>query len=253
MTAHSPKYRALVSSDWNECLAPSGPFDVITCHHPDLEPALSDIFRKYTGNIISFRDAASQVQALLPSPVTEDRMDAYLEQSFRTYPGVPELIAWCLSRDILFMINTTGPQGFFQRLFSKELIPRVPALSASPFIRYPHRDTDPDLVYDLFETHDKAANTQAVASAQGIPTDRIIIIGDSGGDGPHFEWGAGVGACLVGSMTKASLEKYCAERGINIHVHFGHSYGPDEPRNIEEEMQFNFKELVPVIEKYAGR
>ncbi|MGA8831743.1 MAG: hypothetical protein ACLQT6_17200 [Desulfomonilaceae bacterium] len=44
------KYKAIVSSDWNECLAPSGPFDPISFTYPDLEPELSDLFAQYTGN-----------------------------------------------------------------------------------------------------------------------------------------------------------------------------------------------------------
>lgn len=32
------RYRAMISSDWNECLAPCGPFDAIAFTYPDLEP-----------------------------------------------------------------------------------------------------------------------------------------------------------------------------------------------------------------------
>ena len=43
---------------------------------------------------ISLEQAARQVRNLLPDPFTEEQMDAYLDQSFVTYPGVPELIQW---------------------------------------------------------------------------------------------------------------------------------------------------------------
>ena len=130
------KYKALVSSDWNGCLAPSGPFDPISFAYPDLEPELSEIFAKYTGNEIALAEATRRILALLPARITIDEMDAYLDACFATYPGVPDLIEWCLSRGVLFMINTTGTQGYFQRVFSGNLIPRVSACSsqsADPF------------------------------------------------------------------------------------------------------------------------
>lgn len=105
MRIQGRKYRAMVSSDWNECLTSSGPFDPVSFYYPDLTSELSGVFKKYTANLAPFREAVRQIQALIPSPITEDKMDAYLDQSFRTYPGVPELIEWCLSKDILFMIN----------------------------------------------------------------------------------------------------------------------------------------------------
>ncbi len=33
-------YKAMVSSDWNECLAPCGPFDFISFAYPRLEAEL---------------------------------------------------------------------------------------------------------------------------------------------------------------------------------------------------------------------
>lgn len=84
--------------------------------------------------------------------------------------------------------------------------------------------------------------------ALDIPPDKVVLIGDSGGDGPHFEWGARVGAFLVGSMTKRSLDQYCSERGIEINLYFGPRYSKGEKRKKELEMNFNFLDLIPRIE-----
>jgi len=81
-------YRALFSSDWNECLAPCGPFDVMAFHYPDLNDPLNVIFKQYTGNKISLGEAAEQIKQLLPSPITRDQMDAYLKAAFQRYTGV---------------------------------------------------------------------------------------------------------------------------------------------------------------------
>jgi hypothetical protein len=78
------RYIALVSSDWNECLAPCGPFDVIGFHFPELAPAIETIFRRYTANAVSLGSAIEQVARLLPGPITAERMDAYLESAFAT-------------------------------------------------------------------------------------------------------------------------------------------------------------------------
>ena len=136
-------FKALISSDWNECLAPCGPFDFISFSYPQLTRELEIIFRQYTGNRITLVEAVRQIQQFLPAPVTETQMDAYLDASFVTYAGVPELIEWCESQNILFMINTTGMIGYFQRIFAKNLLPAVPALSAHPMIRFAKNDTDP--------------------------------------------------------------------------------------------------------------
>ncbi|MBI4832621.1 MAG: hypothetical protein HY801_13935 [Candidatus Lindowbacteria bacterium] len=241
-------YRAVVSSDWNQCLAPAGPFDSISFHYQDLTAALTAIFKEYTGNAMSFREAIERIQAIIPSPISEDQMDAYLDSCFKTYSGVPELIKWCLSKDILFMINTTGPHGYFQRVFAKGLLPQIPAISASPFIRYPRKTSDPAFVYDLFDTLDKPKHTETVLRTHGIPASKAILIGDSGGDGPHLKWGSGVGAYLIGSMTKESLREYCADRGIAIDLHFGVLDTGGQVRTQEEEMQVDFMELSSVIE-----
>jgi len=243
-------YNAIISSDWNECLAPSGPFDVIAFNYPDLKPQLTTIFAQYTTNTITLGSAMQQIQALLPSPVTSEQVDAYLANHFTCYNGVPQLIEWCKNNDILFMINTTAMIGFFQRLFAKELLPKVPVLSAHPLAGFPERNSDPVKIFDLFETDDKGKNTDAMARSLDIPPQKIVIMGDSGGDGPHFEWGAANGAYLVGSMTKPSLKQYCREKGIQIDLQFGVSYSEGEPRNLENEMQYNFMDLSTHFAKF---
>jgi 2-hydroxy-3-keto-5-methylthiopentenyl-1-phosphate phosphatase len=201
MKTRHRKYRAVISSDWNECLAPCGPFDSISFVYPHLEPELSEIFREYTSNKFSLSQAARRITAMIPAPITEEQMDSYLDECFETYRGVPELMEWCEKKDILFMINTTGMQGYFQRVIAKALLPKLPIVSASPTIRFTVRDNDPSF-YDLVEIHDKPKNTETVIRGFGVPPGRAILMGDSGGDGPHFKWGARVGAFLIGSMTK---------------------------------------------------
>ncbi len=241
------RYRGIISSDWSQCLSPSGPFDVISFHYPDLKPQLSGIFKNYTGNIISLSEAYKQVRSLLPLPVTEEHMDTYLDQHFQLYHGVADLIEWCLGEKILFMINTTNVQGYFQRVFAKGLLPSLPALSAHPMIRFPSRKTDPPTVYDLLEIHDKPKNTVALMKSHHIGPEKVILMGDSGGDGPHFEWGAKVGATLVASMPKWSLEIYCKKKKILVNKKFGVLYSQGEERDLQREMQFDFMDLVPLI------
>ena len=253
MATKNRQYKALVSSDWNECLAPCGPFDFISFIYPQLESDLDSIFKQYTGNMISLGEAALKIQELLPGPVTEDLLDVYLDKSFVTYKGVAELIEWCLARDILFMLNTTGMIGYFQRVFAKGLLPKAPVLSAHPMIRYAYRETDPLQVYDLLEIQDKSKNTRAVADRFDIPGEKIIIMGDSGGDGPHFEWGAQINAFLIGSMPKPSLETYCQAKGVDIDLRFGLSYAEGDEKDPKQEMQTDFRDLSPVIEKCLHR
>jgi len=247
MKMQGRKYRALVSSDWNECLAPAGPFDFVTFTYPSLQEEAEAIFKAYTGNRIPLSEAARRIAAILPEPISADRMDAYLKARFETYRGVPELIEWCREKDILFMINTTGMQGYFQRIFKRALLPKVAVVSAHPMIRYPQEDRSDCLWYDLLEIRDKPKNTQAVMRALGIPPDKAVLIGDSGGDGPHFEWGATVGARLVGSMTKWSLDQYCRQRGIDIDFYFGARYPKGSKRTAKLEMNINFMDLTPKI------
>ena len=246
-------FKAIVSSDWSECLSPSGPFDFIGFNHPHLKPELTRVFRRYTGNQITLGEAGQKIRSLLPGPVTEAMMDAYLDQSFAAYPGVPELIEWCLSHGILFMVNTTAMIGYFQRVFAKGLLPQVPVLSANPLVRYAASGTDPGDIRELYETRDKAKNTAAVVQQFGIPTGRIVAMGDSGGDGPHFEWAAQTGAFTIGSMTKHSLSSYCRDRDIPIRLRFGVSYGEGEGRDLEKEKRYNFMDLVEPLQAILQR
>ncbi|MFZ1986805.1 MAG: hypothetical protein WAU91_20505 [Desulfatitalea sp.] len=244
--------QGVISSDWNECLAPCGPFDCIRFFYPSLEGEINAIFKSYTGNEILFSEACRRIRSLLPAPLTEEQMDAYLDESFATYPGVPELIEWSLGKGLLFMINTTGPQGYFQRVFAKRLLPPIPVLSASTFIRFAGRKTDPPQVFDLMETQDKPKHTAAVLTHQGLPAGKSVLIGDSGGDGPHLEWGSKTGAYLIGSMTKGSLKRYCEQRKIGIDLLFGPSWEEGAARNQETEMKVNFMDLAPTLEAVLG-
>ena len=247
MQTKNKMYKAIVSSDWSECLAPCSPFDCISFNYPQLTAELDTIFKQYTNNIISLGEAAHKIQTLLPATVTIEQMDVYLDNSFSTYKGVPELIEWCLSKEILFMINTTGMTGYFQRIFAKSLLPRVPVLSAHSMIRYPKQQSDPDIIFDLFEIKDKGKNTEAAVRFFNIPFNKIILMGDSGGDGPHFEWGTKTNAFLIGSMTKPSLEKYCLKNNIDINMRFGVSDTADEKKDLKKEMQIDFMDLAARI------
>ncbi len=241
------KYRALVSSDWNECLAPCGPFDPLSFTYPDLESALSGIFAKYTGNEISLAEATQEIQTLIPVRLTVDQMDAYLDASFATYPGVPDLIEWCLGRGILFMLNTTGTQGYFQRVFARNLMPDVPLVAANPLTRFWGASEDRHFLYQVLEIEDKPRNTESITRFLGISPNQVVIIGDSGGDGPHFQWGASMGAFLIGSMTKPSLDIYCKQKGIVINKRYGVSYSPGNGRDRDKEMQVDFMELAGML------
>jgi hypothetical protein len=75
------------------------------------------------------------------------------------------------------------------------------------------------------------------------------LLGDSGGDGPHFEWGSKAGAFLVGSMTKPSLDRYCREKNILINLRFGLDYSQGRDKNEPKEMQVNFMDLTTAIEE----
>jgi hypothetical protein len=245
-------YKAIVSSDWSECLSPNGPFDPIAHNYPHLTADLERIFREYTGNRISLTKACAGIAKMLPELLTADQMDDYLKESFRTYKNVPELIQWCLDRDVLFMINTTGTQGYFQRALAAKMIPHIPVVSANPMIGYLEH---PSLVrYDLhvLEIEDKAVNTRIILGETGLSPDRLLVMGDSGGDGPHFRWGAEVGAHLVGSMTKGSLVSFCKLHGISIGTMFGLSYDPGETRNEQAELQVDFMDLTGVIGETLG-
>jgi hypothetical protein len=250
MSEVKSEYSGMISSDWNECLAPCGPFDPIALTYPELGAELARVFRMYTGNQITLSEATRRIEGLLPGPITEKQMDAYLEGSFVTYKGVRSLIQWCTQNHILFMINTTGMQGYFQRAVAKVLLPAGIVVAANPMISYPGRKMK---MYEVREIEDKAKNTAAVLKEHDIPAQSLIVMGDSGGDGPHFAWGATVGAHLVGSMTKPSLESFCKKKGIEINTRFGATYAEGEKRDLEREMKVDFMVLVPVIENVFNR
>jgi hypothetical protein len=105
---------------------------------------------------------------------------------------------------------------------------------------------------EVREIEDKAKNTETIMRAHSILPNKAIVMGDSGGDGPHFAWGASVGAHLIGSMPKPSLEKYCRGKGIEINTRFGVTYAEGEKRDSAREMKVDFMGLVPVIEKVIG-
>ncbi len=151
------------------------------------------------------------------------------------------------------MINTTGMIGYFQRIFARGLLPRTPVISAHPMVRYPKTRSDPRQIYDLFETGDKASNTAAATRSFGISSDKLIVMGDSGGDGPHFEWGSKTGAFLIGSMTKSSLIDYCSKKNIKIDLRFGIDCTNENKRNVQKEMQIDFMNLTPTIEDIINR
>ena len=242
-------YKAIFSTDWSECLSPTGPFDFISFIYPDLGPDLKIVFKQYTSNKISLGDASKRIEELLPAKITEDQVDAYLDDSFAVYKGVPDLIEWCLGHNILFMINTTAMVGYFQRVFAKGLIPQIPVLSANPLVQYTSSESDPKTIYPLYEIQDKGKNSEAATQAFNIPNEKVMLMGDSGGDGAHFEWGAKQGAFLIGSMTKASLSSFCDKKDIMINHRFGHSYAQGEGRDIGKEMEFNFMGLTSIIKE----
>lgn len=246
------KYIGMVSADWNQCLAPCGPFDVIAYHFKQLGTDLGAIFKRYTANAICLDDAIKQIKSLCPAPITEAKMDDYLARQFKTYAGVPELMTWCARHRILFMVNTTGMVGYFQRALAKDLLPALPVLSAHPVVMFAKGASDPALLYKLSEIPDKCTHTAAAAATFNISTDHIVVVGDSGGDGPHFQWAQSVGATTVASMAKPSLVKYCQRRGVTIQHQFGHTYAPDEPVNVEKEMGYNFMDLTDNIARVAG-
>jgi hypothetical protein len=83
----------------------------------------------------------------------------------------------------------------------------------------------------------------------GIPARKVILLGDSGGDGPHFEWGAKTGAFLVSSMTKPSLNDYCRNKDITINLRFGLDYSRGQNKDPQKESQINFMDLANTIDE----
>jgi hypothetical protein len=246
-------FRALVSSDWSECLSPNGPFDVATYTFPELGPALDDIFRAYTANRISLTAAVSKVEALLPEPITVERMDAYLEARFKTYTHAPSFIETLLSRNILFMLNTTGTHGYFQRAIAKKLLPEVPLIAANPMIAFPDTPISTEFPCNVREIEDKPRCAAAAAERFSVPLDRVLVIGDSGGDGPHFHWAHTSGALAVASMCKPSLLEYCRSRGFEPDAFFGKTYRPGEPRDPSAEDSVDFNALAELVFELLDR
>ena len=241
-------YIGMISSDWNQCLAPCGPFDVFAYHHPDLRTELNRIFKEYTSNNMSLGQAADNIRNLVPSELTKDQMDEYLQDRFQTYGGVDDLIEWCDAHQILFMINTTGLAGYFQRVLALGLLPDFPVLAAHPLVSYDQSIHRPSLILNLYEITDKARHTAAAAQQFDIPPQKIVIMGDSGGDGPHFAWGARCGATLIGSMAKPSLMRYCADHSIKMTHQFGHTYATGETVDPHKEAAYAFTDLIPLVE-----
>jgi hypothetical protein len=48
MAMKEQSFKAIISSDWNQCLAPCGPFDPITYSYADLTLDLTTIFEEST-------------------------------------------------------------------------------------------------------------------------------------------------------------------------------------------------------------
>lgn len=246
------QYTALVSSDWNECLAPCGPFDVIGFHYPEQRSAIEKIFRLYTGNAATLGEASQHIAELLPDPITEKQMDEYLAAAFETYPGVSNFITACRRHGILFMINTTGMRGYFQRAIARGLLPSPEVLSAHPMVGFHENPAKAALFFPLLEVGDKAKNTAAAAERFNIPMDRIVLMGDSGGDGPHFEWGYQSGAHLIGCMVKPSLANFCHRHRIEIDTYFGHAYAEGETKDPDKEMDCDFSQLMDIVLGWLG-
>ncbi len=218
ITYNKQKNNILVSTDWNECLSPSRPFDPLIFKYPELRGELKEIFLKYTGNQISYKKALDEIKNIMPGPISEQDMDEYLTKNFSIYPGALEFIHWCMDNGIVFMINTTGWIGYFQRAIKLDLLPKIEFISASPFVTYLDKNQDCNFFY-LYDTPDKARNTEKLVRRFDIK--HIFLIGDSGGDGPHFEWGYKNHCTLIGCMAKPSLKAYCKGRDIDIDYFIG--------------------------------
>jgi len=72
-------------------------------------------------------------------------------------------------------------------------------------------------------------------------------MGDSGGDGPHFAWGADRGAFLIACMPKPSLKRYCRQKNIQLGLQFGPPYEDGQARCLKDEMRVDFRDLIPVL------
>jgi hypothetical protein len=140
--------------------------------------------------------------------------------------------------------------GYFQRARVKRLLPALDAVSAHPMLRFASVPGVEISFHDLYEIEDKPKNTQKVMERFHLPASRLFILGDSGGDGPHFAWGAARGAHLVGCMTKPSLKAYCRKHHIRLNLDFGLSPPPGEPRDPQSEMGFDYMELATYMDQH---
>jgi hypothetical protein len=245
-------YKGLIASDWNQCLAPCGPFDAVTFRYPRLQQPIDDVFKRYTNNEVTLAAAVSTIDALLPGPLSQHDMDGYLTRHFKTYRGVADLMLWCRRNQIAFMINTTGPLGYFQRVLARNLLPEPAALAAHPAIRFSGAGQTDRLTCELLEITDKGLHTARAADHFGVPFGNVIVIGDSGGDGPHFEWAGNVGAATIACMAKPSLLNYCRRRHLKITHRFGHTYAEGEAVAFEKENRYDFMELTEVVAGLLG-
>ncbi len=246
------EFKGIISTDWSECLSPNGPFDPISFCFPELEKELKQIFFQYTSNQVDLSSAIRRIQDLIPHKITEEMMDEYLKSEFKTYRNVPQFIEWCLQNRILFMINSTGFKGYFQIILESSLIPHVQVISCNPFIDFSSKNLPNTIWLDIKEIHDKPTNTKTILKRFGLSPKDLIIMGDSGGDGPHFEWGWKAGAYLISIMKKRSLERYCKERNIELDVEFGIDYSSGEVRSLKREMEIDFMDLRDHIRSLLG-
>jgi hypothetical protein len=68
-------------------------------------------------------------------------------------------------------------QGYFQRVFSKGLLPVVPVVSANPAIKF---NADKNIIcewHDLLEIQDKPANTMKLMQSLGLHPSKVVVIG----------------------------------------------------------------------------
>jgi len=75
----------------------------------------------------------------------------------------------------------------------------------------------------------------------GIPAERVIVMGDSGGDGPHFEWAHQAGAFIISSMTKPSLGGLLRQQRDHHRKALRLGHGKNEARDLKREMAVDFR------------
>ena len=120
-------------------------------------------------------------------------------------------------------------------------------------IRYTAGSHDPEIILPIQEISDKPIHTAVIARRFQIPDEHIVVIGDSGGDGPHFNWGARIGATLIASLAKDSLLSYCRERRIDIHHHWNPgAFAGAEEASVQSK-PLSLDQLFKVIMQVMGR